>query len=173
MSDLTPRDRRPETIVAAWWRGLQPRSDGSGGNRAALARLRRSHTALEASSEEETLKLCRALGRGWKGLEGAAVAAAVLAHVREDAPGERAARQLGATPSIPAVMSWLRFRRLAQAGTPDEQVIAFRRAVALAGGRLNVADLGASLLDWNDTRRRRWMYDYHDAPIGDAKDNVA
>ncbi len=70
-------------------------------------------------------------------------------------------------------MSWLRFRRLAQAGTPDEQVIAFRRAVALAGGRLNVADLGASLLDWNDTRRRRWMYDYHDAPIGDAKDNVA
>ena len=103
----------------------------------------------------------RALGTGWHGLERAAIAAAVLARVREDAPDRPAARQLGPPE---AVMSWLRFRRLIQAETPDEQVAAFGRAVALAGGRLNVADLGGSLLGWDDERRRRWLYAYHDAP---------
>ena len=51
-----------------------------------------------------------------------------------------------------------------QAGTDDEQLVAFRRAVALAGGRLNVHDLAGSLLGWDDGRRRRWIMDYHNAP---------
>jgi CRISPR system Cascade subunit CasB len=153
--------RRSGGIARTWWRDLQPRPDGSGGDRAALARLRRAATARDAAEDPATLALCRALGRGWHGLERAAVAASVLARVREDAPDQPAARQLGGTE--PA-MSWLRFRRLIQAETPDERITAFRRAVALAGGRLNVADLGGSLLTWNEESRRRWLYAYYDAP---------
>jgi CRISPR system Cascade subunit CasB len=159
MTEAQPR--RLGSIARSWWRDLQPRPDGSGGDRAALARLRRAATARDAAEDPTTLALCRALGMGWRGLEGAAVAAAVLARVREDAPDQPAARQLGGAEPV---MSWLRFRRLIQAETPDERITAMRRAVALAGGRLNVADLGGSLLAWNDERRRRWLYAYHDAP---------
>ena len=113
--------------------------------------------------EPATLDLARQLGAGWVDLGRVAVAAAVLAHVREDIRGASAARQLGPSPAGTA-MSWLRFRRLLQAGTEDELVTAFRRAVALAGGRMNVPDLGSSLLNWTDGRRRRWVMDYHNAP---------
>lgn len=165
----------PSVVAATWWRALQPRPDGSGGDRAALARLRHAATALDAATEPAALDLARRLGTGWHGLGRAAVAAAVLAHVREDAPDRPAARQLGAAAGREPAMSWLRFRRLVQAGTEDEQVAAFRRAVALAGGRLNVADLGGSLLSWDDERRRRWIYAYHDAPAppGDGGDTAA
>jgi CRISPR system Cascade subunit CasB len=157
---------RPGPAAARWWRGLQPRPDGGGGDRAALARLRRCATALDAASEQATLDLCRSLGFGFGKLDRVAVAAAVLAHVREDRPGSPAARQLGGTgpDQAGAAMSWLRFRRLIQASTDDEQLAAFRRAAALAGGAINVVDLADSLLDWDDKRRRRWLYAYHDAP---------
>lgn len=163
-------------LARTWWRSLQRRPDGSGGDPGALARLRRAGTALGAATEPATLELCRSLGLGWTGLERAAVAAAVLAHVREDVPGTSAARQLGPpSRNLPAVMSWLRLRRLIQAETGDDQITAFRRAVALAGGRLNVSDLGCSLIDWNDSRRRRWIYAYHQspAPTVDTEDTPA
>lgn len=123
---------------------------------------------------ESANNAARRLGAGWHGLARAAVAA-VLAHVREDAPGLRAARQLGSVAGQEPAMSWLRFRRLMQAGTDDEQITAFRRAVALAKGRLNVADLGGSLLAWDDERRRRWIYEYHAvaAPPGNQEDTAA
>lgn len=156
-------DAERTRLAASWWQALQPRPNGSGGDRAALARLRRCATAADAAMEEATLLLTRQLGLDWRDLGRVAVAAAVLAHVRENVGGASAARQLGPGPAG-IVMSWLRFRRLLQAGTEDERIIAFRRAVALAGGRMNVPDLAGSLLDWNDGRRRRWIMDYHNAP---------
>lgn len=148
--------------AAAWWRGLQPGAPTE--DRGALARLRRAARVRDAAEEEETLHLCRRLGLGWQGLERVALAAAVLAAVREDAPGPPVARQLGPDREGKAALSWLRFRRLLQADTADERLIAFRRAVALAGRRINVFDLARSLLDWDDQRRRRWIYAYHDVP---------
>ena len=148
---------RPGDAATAWWRALRPRPDGSGGDRAALARLRRTATAMEAAMEPASIALCRKLGGGADTLLRAATVAAVLAHVRADVPGQPVARQLN-----PA-MSELRFRRLIQARTTDEIIAAFRRAVALADHRLNVGDLAASLLDWTDARRRRWLYDYYNA----------
>ncbi len=155
----------PREIAQKWWWELQPERRG-GGDRAALARLRRAPTVLAAAMEPEALELCRRLGRGPDRLEPASLVAAVLAHVREDSgPSMKFARQLGKQPGDkPAPMSWLRFRRLIQASTPDEQLIAFRRAVALANRKLNVTDLAESLLDWGDKRRQRWLYAYYDVP---------
>jgi CRISPR system Cascade subunit CasB len=158
----------PGPQAAAWWRGLQPQ-DGLGerrpGDRGALARLRRCASVMDAASEPATLALCRRLGAGEAGLERAALLAAVLAHVREDDPRLPVARQIGVPSDGAAPMSDLRFRRLLQAETPDEQLIGFRRLVALAGRKLNVADLAAGLWRWNDeATRRHWIYAYHDAP---------
>lgn len=159
--------RQPGFVAAMWWRALQPRPDGSGGDRAALARLRHAATASEAAMEPATLDLCRRLGFGPVRLGGVAVAAAVLAHIRDDDPQHAAARQLGPqdpSRSQDAVMSPLRFRRLIQADTDDARLTAFRRAVALADRRLNVADVARSLLDWTPRQRQRWLYAYYDAP---------
>jgi CRISPR system Cascade subunit CasB len=135
------------------------------GDRGALARLRRCATVMDAAAESATLELCRALGRGEAGLERAALLAAVLAHVREDVPGMKVARQIGVHSDKTAVMSDLRFRRLLQAATPDEQITAFRRLVALAGGKLNIFDLATGLLGWDDEKTRlRWIYAYYDTP---------
>jgi CRISPR system Cascade subunit CasB len=60
-------------------------------------------------------------------------------------------------------MKPLRFRRLMEAETPDERLTAFRRLVALAGGRVNVRNLAAALLAWNEDLRTRWIYDYWNA----------
>jgi CRISPR system Cascade subunit CasB len=163
---------RAGQTVLRWWSRLQPAPNGQGGDRAALARLRRCATALEAASEEATLDLAHQLRLGWPQLDRVAIAAAVLAHVRTHAAGAPVARQL-APPN--GRMSWLRLRRLLQADTDDAQITAFRRAAALADGSLNVADLGESLLDWSDARRRRWIYDFHQssAPAEDAEEPAA
>jgi CRISPR system Cascade subunit CasB len=157
-------------IAAQWWCGLQP-SLASGepnlrADRAALAELRRADLPA-AMQIPATLDLFRRLGRRRpEALPDIALCAAVLASVREDDPGLRAARSLGAPPGEPeerAAMSPLRFRRLMEAATPEERLVAFRRAVALARGRINVRDLAAACLDWSDNRRRRWIFEYYAA----------
>ncbi|MCW3476875.1 type I-E CRISPR-associated protein Cse2/CasB [Limobrevibacterium gyesilva] len=154
-------------IAAAWWRDLQP-CDEAGkprrGDRAALARLRRCATVMEAAGEPAAIALCRRLGGTECDLGRAALIAAVLAHVRDNVGGLPVARQVGVQQDGKAAISDLRFRRLLQADTDDEQLIGFRRLVALAGHKLNVADLAASLWRWNDKQRRRWIYAYHEAP---------
>jgi len=158
----------PGPQAASWWQELQPKDEAGkrhGGDRGALARLRRCSIVMDAMSEPATLKLCRRLGAGEDRLERAGLVAAVLAHVRDDQPGIIVARQIGVQQDGSAVMSDLRFRRLLQAETTDEQLIGFRRLVALAGRRVNVADLAAGLWHWGHERtRRHWIYAYHDAP---------
>ena len=154
--------------AANWWRELQPDPSGRRpGDRAALARLRRCGTVAEAMLDQATIALFRRCGAtGPDDLPAIALAAAVLAHVREDAPKLPVARQLGPDqPDKPetAKLKPLRFRRVMEAATPDERLIALRRMVALAGGRLNVRDLTDALLIWNDRRRQRWVYDYWNA----------
>lgn len=157
-------------IGARWWRGLQayfpdgrpnPTSD-----RAALARLRRANL-VDAMQAPATLALFRALGRTRPDdLPTVALCAAALAAVRQDDPGANAARQLGAPPGDPAarpVLSSLRFRRLIEAADGEERLLSFRRAVALAGGKLNVRELAAACLDWSETRRRIWIFNYYNA----------
>ena len=158
----------PGPQAAAWWRELQPKhEDGKprGGDRGALARLRRCATVMDAASEPATLALCRRLGVGEAGLDRAALLAAVLAHVREERFDLTVPRQIGVQQDGTTIVSDLRFRRLLQADTLDEQLIGFRRLVALAKRKLQVADLAAGLWHWGDeATRRHWIYAYHDAP---------
>lgn len=154
--------------AGAWWHGLQPDPETRRpGDRATLARLRRAATVAEAMSEPAAITLFRRIGAtGPQDLTRIATLAAVLAHLREDRPEGSVARRLGPDyPDAPetARMSPLRFRRLLEAGPGDEQLTAFRRMVALAGGSLPLHDLARSLLDWDDGRRRRWIYDYWNA----------
>lgn len=154
--------------AAAWWYGLQPDPETQRqGDRATLAKLRRCATAAEAMAEPATISLFRRIGASHANdLPPIATLAVILAHVREALPEGRVARRLGPDyPEAPetARMSALRFRRLLEAAPGDDQLTAFRRMVALAGGSLPLRDLARSLLDWNDERRRRWIYDYWNA----------
>lgn len=154
--------------AASWWHALQPDPETHRpGDRAALARLRRCASVAEAMVEPAAMALFRRVGATHPGdLPRIATLAAVLAHLRKDTPEDRVARRLGPDyPEAPetALMSPLRFRRLMEAGSGEEQLTAFRRMVGLAGGRLPLRDLARSLLDWNDERRRRWIYDYWNA----------
>ena len=155
--------------AVVWWRDIQPDpARNRPGDRAALARLRHCATVAEAMQDQATIALFRRCGgTGPWDLPAAGLAAAVLAHVREDDPANpRIARGIGPDSTDKpetALLKPLRFRRLMEAATPDERLIAFRRLVALAGGKLNIPDLAAALLRWDEERQRRWVYDYWNA----------
>jgi CRISPR system Cascade subunit CasB len=162
-----------------WWQKLQPRPPEQPGDRATLARLRRCATVAEAMQEPSTMALFRRIGATAPAdLPAVAITAKVLAHVREDDREKKVARQIGPdNPDAPetALLKPLRFRRLMEADGADERMTAFRRLVALAGGKLHVPDLAEALLRWDDTRRQRWTFDYWNAgplPANPAKDNV-
>jgi CRISPR system Cascade subunit CasB len=156
-----------------WWRELQPNDAHPdpaqrSGNRAALARLRRCARVEEAASEPEALDLARRVGvtHAQHGrLEDALLAAIILAQVREDDRSASVARQLGPPgPNQPPLMSRLRFSRLLTADSIEDRLIAFRRVVALLGGRAHVPNLATALLDWSERTRIIWAFDYHNVP---------
>jgi CRISPR system Cascade subunit CasB len=163
-------ETNPAVSAAAWWRRLQPTfANGESnpqGDRAALARLRRCTSIAEAMQEPATIELFRALGwRDAKHLPKVALAAAVLASVREAGRGSFAHAIGPNAPSEPetALVKPLRFRRMMEAGTEDERLLAFRRAIALAGGTANPVDLANALLFWTEERRRDWIFEYWNA----------
>jgi CRISPR system Cascade subunit CasB len=168
--------------AVAWWHDLQPDpGQKRPGNRAALARLRRCATVTEAMQDPEAINLFRRCGgSGPHDLPLAGLTAGVLVRVRTDDPAHpRIARHLGPDNTDKpetALLKPLRFRRLLDAETPDERLIAFRRMVALAGGTVHVASLAAALLDWNESRKTRWIYDYWNAgqplAVAEMKDSV-
>ena len=162
----------------AWWHGLQPRSEtdehaGRRGNPAALARLRRAVSPLEALMVDAAHDLAKTLRRGERDWVAIGTLAATLAHVKAH-DHRPTAGILGAQESAdgPRCVSELRFRRLLQAEEGVERMAALRRALALTGGRANVADLADSLLFWNDRTRTRWLFEYYGAapPKADPAD---
>lgn len=159
---------RAPHAAAAWWGDMQPDpANQRKGDRGALARLRRCASVSAAMQEAATIRLFQRVGgTAAADLPAVALAAATLAHVREDVAGVTVARAIGPqsveNPET-ALLKPLRFRRLLETVEPDERLVAFRRLAALAGGRLPVADLAVALMDWTDERRRRWVYDYWNA----------
>jgi CRISPR system Cascade subunit CasB len=176
---MIPDKAKAVNAAVAWWHSLKPNADrGTRGNPAALARLRRAATVMDLMAEPEAIDLFRCVGaRSYSDLPVAALLAGVLSHVREDHQARSVARLLGPKHSSggkDAIMSPLRFHRLLQTTEPDEILVAFRRMIALARGSLPVTDLSRSLLDWNEERKRRWIYDYWNAgtPNTDATRNT-
>lgn len=169
---MTDEKATAGTIARDWWRALQPDpAQGRPGDRAALAKLRRCATVAEAMGEPAALQLFRRLGYGKaQELPRVALAAAVLAHVRDDTwakgGGPTTARLVGPEslekPET-ALLKPLRFRRLMESDDWDDRLTAFRRMVALAGRALPVADLAEALLHWTDWRRRNWVLQYWNA----------
>jgi CRISPR system Cascade subunit CasB len=173
---------RWDQIARRWWETLQnTRKDGTPNparDPGALARLRRAATPVVALEEPNVFDLYKNLGFGSGDVDHrlprVAAAATVLAHIRTDAmPGDngfrrRFAEMLGRGDR--PLMSPLRFKRLLTATEDQDLLIAFRRAVALAGGRnIDVGDVASSLLDWSDRRRMRWAFDYYGASIAAPK----
>lgn len=153
--------------VMAWWQALTPREEQGRairGDRAALARLRRADSLLEAASEPATIELYDKLrsehsfGRDkeWmakRDLPRAALIAAILAHVRKDDRDQMIASAIGVRRSgedTPALITPLRFKRLITARSADELLVAFRRLVAILDRTVNVADLARLLLAFTD-----------------------
>ncbi len=171
------------TVAKRWWESLQPSKSGDGsaggGNRAALARLRRCSTWFEAAAEPETAHLFRRIGQhDERRLPRIAVLAVVLAHVRTEEPSKLASSvgpENGTEEN--AKLKPLRLRRLLSATADDEILTAFRRLVALKGGTANVADLTRNILNWHDEKTRmRFAFDYWQAgaaaPMDEAPDEL-
>lgn len=160
-----------------WWQSLGPVRTADGrvlpGDRAALARLRRCSSVLEAAVEPATAKLFKALSinrNDDERLDRAAALAAVLAHVR-DSRGSRIAIAIGAPAggeAKDALLKPSRFRTLMAARTGDELMTSFRRVVAILDRTANVRDLSRVVLGWTDDEagdrhRTRFAFDYHGA----------
>ncbi len=188
-SNLNPAQRG---WVRDWWSALQPREPGSeplpgelaGLGRGARARLRRCTGAdgllLEPSVHLLARRLIALAGEQWPlrdqpaSYERLALVAGVLAKVKEDArDGYSLARRLGnASGNERAPMSELRFKRLQRTESPDDLYLQWQRAVQLADGQADVAQLADDLLAWllelghsatrtSDGVKFRWAYDYY------------
>jgi CRISPR system Cascade subunit CasB len=159
-----------------WWYDLRPKPEfPNGRNTAALAKLRRAHSWVEAAAVPETITLFRMLEKKHeRDLPRVAVVAAVLAHVREENKNGSVAGSIGKAPNdsdTRAVLSELRLGRLLSVSGDDDILIAFRRLVALMGKTANVADLAEQILywdhrEWGDRRRVSFAFNYWQA--GDA-----
>jgi len=200
-SSTTPTvPRSLGSLARAWWRSLQPLTPSGepnpSGDRAALARLRRAATPLDALAEPATLELYRRLGFGAGEIERrlpwVAVAAMVLAQVRSEprhaegeaaaSPAARVGRRSLHGDFVDAAMKPLRFRRLLSAREPEELARELRRLVQLAGGEADVGQLATAVIDWADEQRgerlrTRWAYDYYGAggaaPAGEGAAEAA
>ena len=143
---------------------------GGAGDPAALARLRRAASPLEALMVDAAHDLALRLRRGERDWLAIGTLAATLAHVKTH-DRRPVAAIFGEPLSVDSRrVSELRFRRLLQAEDGTERMAALRRAFALTGGRANVADLADSLLYWTERTRTRWLFQYYGAtpPQADA-----
>jgi CRISPR system Cascade subunit CasB len=169
-----PYDDQAEA-AARWLASLRPRTiNGRSipGDRAALAKLRRSSCAMDAVAEPVTADLFKQINfeRTDRNLLRCAVIAAVLAHVGGTRP-DSIARSIGtprAGDGSTALVTPLRLKRLLAAREPDDVLIAFRRVVARLGGEVNVKDLARQILAWTDEERgdisrTQFAFEYHGA----------
>jgi CRISPR system Cascade subunit CasB len=173
MTQQEPKQDKHVHPARLWWKQLQPSKTGineySRGDRAALARLRRCSTWVEAAAEPQTLTLFHMLrkSKDWE-LPRVAVLATVLAHVREDVEHQKLADNIGkhaGKRDEQAKLSENRLRRLLTATGDDEILTAFRRLVAIMDQKANVADLAQNILYWDhpetgDSTRMKFAFHY-------------
>lgn len=163
-------------VVAEWWRALHPREDGTGGDRAATARLRRAESLHQVMAVPEAMRLyrtlCDALARerlSESEAGGVAILAGVLATVKPGRPETTFATMLGRNADGKQLgqherplFSSQRFAALIRAEDPEERLRHLRRAASHFGrSSFNVARFAEDILWWNDTTRGRWIFEYY------------
>ncbi len=149
-------------ILMKWWRGLE---EDKGGR----AYLRRARQPVEVLTCKSFVQLYNRLsGLGGINTEALAMAAAVLTHVKQDAPNLTMGRAMamakegGSTGRV----SGLRFRRLIAIETRVELCPALIRVVRMLGGAAPVFRLARDIYAWEAGRygdgiRRQWAFDYY------------
>lgn len=156
------RDNAAGEMLVKWWAEL---ADDKGG-RAELKRAADvTRVVMSPAYQRLHRMLCKVLPEGQVPAhkEGRlAIAAALLAHVKDDDSGA----------SLPVLMSKreqesdrppvspLRFRRLLETTDVDDLFVGLRRVLPLLGHRVNVVALTNDLLNWGDATRKRWAYGY-------------
>ena len=158
-------DHEAEKALLDWWRSLE----NARGDR---AELRRCGAVMDVNLCEAFHRLrARMRPHGRHSAPRLAVAAAVLAHVREHDGAASVAAQMAARAegSDRARVSGLRFKRLVAVEDPVMLLSPLTRVVRLLRGRANVTSLAEGILGWNQRTRTSWAYDYYDsAPRDEA-----
>ena len=192
-STPTPADAEPVTrqrwskhrtraeAAYRWWNTLQPQQHERGttpGDRATLARLRRSGSPLELAVEPATADLFHKLKfdsanpterRIDQEITTTAVLAGVLAHIRTSARAERdwLARAMGGKRGDRAVVSAIRMKRFMAAREPEDVLRQFQRILAMLGDTADVRNVAENVLAWldpsaaGDRARTRFAFAYH------------
>jgi CRISPR system Cascade subunit CasB len=93
--------------------------------------------------------------------------------VREDLGTGKVARLIGVDQGGVSLVSWLRVRRMLQAETPEDRLIAFRRLVQQMNNKAPLRDLANCLLDWSQTRRRNFVFDFHSPSLPAASTSAS
>jgi CRISPR system Cascade subunit CasB len=174
-----PSFKRKAEEARKWWKELQPFEDGSKrGDRAALARLRRASSWIDAAGESQTIALFHNLNANEREFSRIAILAAVLAHVRSDTgPDVPVARTIGALPGKgeEAALKPPRLRRLLTAKDEEAIFTGFRRLVAIMDGKANAGDLAWNILTWErEKTRMKFAFDYWHGPAPEpVADNTA
>lgn len=170
-----------------WWDAMQPQVRKNGvtpGDRATLARLRRSANPFELAVEPATADLFRKL---WPenrkaadtDIATAAVLAGVLAHIRTLTRGASLARAMGARNGERAVISAIRMKRFMAAREPEDVLRQYQRILAMLGDSADVRNVAECVLAWRDPSpagdraRTRFAFEYHGTTLEDAEDLVA
>lgn len=157
-------DISPHRKARLWWRQLQP--DGGRPDNAGLAQLRRVTSPQEALLHPAAVELAiRLNSHSYDNRAVTCSLAAVLAHVRHESIERSMASSLGQRSGENRLMSEVRFRTLMQSASGAERMNAFRRAIALLGGSVNVEKLAYAWLYWDSDQsgqrlRSDWMFDY-------------
>lgn len=185
MNDFQKTMDGAASVCTQWWHdrdGIDGDNPGSAGKRD-RARLRRfvsaANESLDASLDLADMYSIPAFWQLRNKLEKAcvqnfgkttadaderiAVAASVLAHVRNDISGEQHFSTIlgsrhdgGETPRF----SELRFKRLIRTADLRDLLSQLVRAVRILNENVPVGDLGSSILFWNAPTRRRWAFEY-------------
>lgn len=185
----SPARKSADTRVLDWWTLHCDPREGDPGTR---ARLRRCRSTVDALSIPAAVSLARRLGTVREGtpendrrLATALDLSRVLAHVTAHSPERlmRAAGWLSFPGDSPKEsgenrprLAEVRFRRLLETGSGEEQVSAFVRLIALLDGVVNISQIAEDFMSWShpyrgDRIRQRWAFDYYAAGIAAPADS--
>lgn len=154
--------RQMGKVLRSWWGELEE----SPGERAAL---RRADALDEVAAVPAFHRLRWSIdkvldGRGLSSSqrERLLVAAALAARLRDDVQREHGfVGQMAGYGSDAAPVSSLRFRRLLQATETSDLFRQLRRILAILDHRCDLLSLADGVLNWGESRRKRWAYAYY------------